>query len=293
MSYGHGRNSGIPRLRDYNQAKQWEADTKPIRGKSHKPLGHRRSNRTYQIRMDNDVVVCRLYRTDVIKFYPTGEVHIKTEGWNSQSTVSFIGEVLGLNAGVRDYKTVILLGAGKFVVGYTDADAMRVKRDERGVYQLTSEVKPYIVHSIDRKAMNQVRKVYVDFIQYMQGIVKLRADEHGKMMLTDADFGAFGLLESLYLPHSIKRNAQTIMDLVQHDGLDTNNDYKAVMLLALCSGVTQYFYKSNPISKMVCDLAGMTKAFNEVLIMLHRDTVLRAVELPIGTIKADTYAWAF
>lgn len=64
---------------------------KPIRGRDEdvRPIGQRR--RTWErIEMDGDVVACRLYNTQCVRYYPDGRIGVRTSGWSTPLTADFI-----------------------------------------------------------------------------------------------------------------------------------------------------------------------------------------------------------
>ena len=71
--------------------KKWE-DTKPIRGRAEvvKPINQRRRTwETIEKRVD-DVYACRLYHTDVVKYYPDGSIEFTAEQWSTPLSAEFM-----------------------------------------------------------------------------------------------------------------------------------------------------------------------------------------------------------
>lgn len=75
----------------YEHYKKMFHDTKPIRGRDEdvRPIGNRRRD-WERIEMDGDVVACRLYQTQVVRYYPDGRVGVKCDGWGTPLTAEFI-----------------------------------------------------------------------------------------------------------------------------------------------------------------------------------------------------------
>jgi hypothetical protein len=71
--------------------KKWE-DTKPIRGRAEvvKPISQRR--RTWETieKLSEDVYACRLYHTDVVKYYPDGSIGFTAEQWSTPLSAEFM-----------------------------------------------------------------------------------------------------------------------------------------------------------------------------------------------------------
>jgi len=131
----------------------------------------------FQIRKtDEGIVVCRCYQTDVVAFHPDGVVNIKTDGWDSQTTANFIKDVLGIGAMISDRDVQLCIDNGYYRV----KDGIKIKRRDTlgsaGSYEVIN-CQPHVTHSIDRKAMNQLRKKVQGFRTYLAGVVKLRGGE--------------------------------------------------------------------------------------------------------------------
>jgi hypothetical protein len=71
--------------------KQWE-QIKPIRGRTEvvKPISQRR--RTWETieKLSEDVYACRLYNTDVVKYYPDGSIGFTAEQWSTPLSAEFM-----------------------------------------------------------------------------------------------------------------------------------------------------------------------------------------------------------
>ena len=63
---------------------------KPIRGRAEdvRPIGERRRD-WERVEMDGDVVACRLYNTQVVRYYPDGRIGLRCGGWSSPLTADF------------------------------------------------------------------------------------------------------------------------------------------------------------------------------------------------------------
>lgn len=77
----------------YHEYKALHDSIKPIRGRSEevRPIGDRRRDHE-RIEMDGDVVACRLYNTQVVRYYPDGTIGLQCGGWDSPLTADFIHE---------------------------------------------------------------------------------------------------------------------------------------------------------------------------------------------------------
>ena len=75
----------------YQDYKNLHDSIKPIRGRAVdvRPIAERRRD-WETIRMDGDVVACRLHNTDVVRYYPDGKIGLQCNGWQTPSTADFI-----------------------------------------------------------------------------------------------------------------------------------------------------------------------------------------------------------
>lgn len=75
----------------YQDYKNLYDNTKPIRGRAEdvRPIGQRRRD-WERIEMDGDVVACRLYNTQVVRYYPDGRIGLRCDSWSTPLTADFI-----------------------------------------------------------------------------------------------------------------------------------------------------------------------------------------------------------
>ena len=75
----------------YQDYKNLHDSIKPIRGRAEevRPIGERRRDHEC-IEMDGDVVACRLYNTQVVRYYPDGRIGVGCDSWQSPLTAEFI-----------------------------------------------------------------------------------------------------------------------------------------------------------------------------------------------------------
>lgn len=291
--YGHYRNTGIPRLHDYASALERFKNTKPIRGRTDisrpmYPLGHRNKVDSFwmqhcQLTQD---VECMLYRTPVVTFKANGEVHIKSDGWNSISTSNFICEVLGgVSAYIYDHNLCVHIwnenGAEQYRVPNEGTLVLR----KEGRWQYVSGAPNNVIHTMNRKAVNAVRKTYADFKQYAISMIKLR---EGRF---DADeFGA--AFDKEQVPnlkwnwaHKEAANWFAKVKGWMADQSDNKHEsyYKALLVLARTNGMWNAYLSSD----------NFDEGFRWLTTGLHRDEVLVAEVLPTGVVKKDNYGQYF
>lgn len=75
----------------YQDFKNLYDSIKPIRGRAEdtRPIGARRKDWEL-VEMDGDVVACRLYKTQCVRYYPDGRIGLQADGWHSVTTAEFI-----------------------------------------------------------------------------------------------------------------------------------------------------------------------------------------------------------
>ncbi len=184
MAY-HIDSSVLPRIHGYNHAREMFNNITPIRGgdQSVRRIG-RRSDATkwlrHEIRDGVDVYVAGFHRSNIIEYHPT-HYELSMCGWNSQSTQMFIHAITGkgcyaikLNEFVpRGFRADI--NADATYNGY----AIRANGDYKFDYdnkplQAMPQLKKY---RVNRKRMNEVRKVAKPFYEYIDAMHNLAPEQ--------------------------------------------------------------------------------------------------------------------
>jgi hypothetical protein len=295
MSYGHGRNTGIPYLRNYNEALAKFESTKPIRGGGANggriALGHRhRVAEFYMTKTDKGAVECMCYRTPVVTFHPDGNIELRSGGWSSTTTAQFIEDVLPVSCRVNQSSLVVGFNGGFYrfrgeglMLGWVNGRLSPLN------------VEPDHVYRVNRKEANNVRKKYAEFIKFFTGMTKLRGED----VITDEEFiRMFGADESrgghttkAQMPSDIalrnKEQVESMFAMMESD--DHEMRYKACLLIIKQFGKRHYWqnmgYSITPES--------VRKALNDLVFARHKDVVFDVVEVPLGTIKKDSWSHLF
>ena len=284
-------NSGITQLTNYEQARKHYEAVVPIRGYGSnagtKPLGMRNKPQ-FQIVMDtSDAVSCRLYKTDVITFRPDGFIRFRTDRYNTSTTANFIAQVLGTPCSKFDNRLILAVNGGAYTV-----NEMLVLRSEGGAYKVW-RCEPDVVHTIDRKAMNAVRKEMGEFINYVSGVMKMQEGKIDKDEYNEGMKPLVGIhpISSKHAPslaveswsHSHTQTSVLIdkfMGLVRSG--DAGNWYLSFLWLvhssrhSWSSQVTRYVYNE------------VMDTLNDILIAANPH-VLKAVKVDAGMVKVDRY----
>jgi hypothetical protein len=163
----------VPRVRTYAEAKKILTTTKPIRGTTTIPLGDRRDHHQYSIRIQgNQDIELVCYRTPAVTFHPDDSITIRNGGWSSVSTHQFIQQITGIPANGRGMYSVLSLKDSKVAISGNET-ASFVRRDGNW-HCVSSHIHPSF--RINRKAANNVRAKYRDFMNYIKGFAKLRGE---------------------------------------------------------------------------------------------------------------------
>lgn len=177
--YGRLKSTGIPSLRDHKEALNHWNQIKPIRGraKDERPIGDRRKNYMQIFQDTAGNMVCKLYDTHVVTFYPDNKVRLRVPAqWRTNTTATFIGDVLGWHrvcTGVYDHDVCLRIRGD-------DARDIRVGEDTMlevahdGSFKLVSNDNVGVVLLVDRTKMNALRKSVAPFMKFATGAIKLR-----------------------------------------------------------------------------------------------------------------------
>jgi len=315
---GYATVMNVPRIADYTTALKWHNDTKPIRGRSPelRPLGNRKDCDTYSIRKSGDNVELVLYKTPVVTFKPNGNVELRTAGWSTVSTRQFIRQVLGIPTHGEIKESIVTIGGHKHILP-SEGECMTVRMGDNG-WCLASATKPNFDWHMNRKAANNVRARYGEFIFYLNNMMKLRKDvEYGTITSDYAEYvSAFGEVEKknywgddtykcvdLDIFSNLRHKSAPSWGRYEAGDYDTANKaflklitskshedfYKAslVLLLNASGGQMQLLSKSHRIISTAA--ANVTKTLNEVLYKWHSDEVFDRVVMPVGKLPKGKY----
>ena len=306
---GYRTVNNVPTILTHAQAKRIFEKIKPIRGRDIRPLGARRDADTYHIRMNGDDVECVLYKTPVITFHTDDTITIKTDGWNSVSTRQFIWAITGCNCWGSRGKTVLRVGALKYVM----SEQMKMKYKENGngstVWEVLTTEEQYDWR-IDRQKAKEVRAKYKEFNTYLSGVIKLRTTTVQDQLCIESSVDELyeGLSLTLYADprggESINTDAFRLVDdknksahakfmyLIGASGegkADKTDDYhKAMLMLIGRCGIADYWHLSLGRKITVYPRVLIDKAY-ECMYKYHSDEVFTKVKLPVGKVPSRRY----
>ena len=294
MSYGYSRNTGIPYIRDYNEAQTKMDNTKPIRGGGANggriALGHRHRVAEFYMGKNEGKIECICYRTAVVTFHPDGNIELRSGGWSSTTTAQFIEDVLPISCRIIQSSLVVGLPSGEYRIG----KGLMLKRDEHGCLVPTN-VEPEYVYRVKRKESNRIKKQYTEFTKYFMGMVKVREDGMAKY---DEYINAFGKDEQFKqqearpnLPTDIalrdKGQVEGLFAMIESDNYEVR--YKAMLLIMKQFG-KRHYWKENGYS---ITTESVKNAMNNLIFARHKEEVFELVEVPLGTINKDSWSHLF
>lgn len=288
MGYGlSGR--GITKLRNYEQALEWYNNTPPIKGSGInagiRPLGDRNKPTMQLVKGEHDEgefneIKCRLYRTDVIIFYPNGSIVIDVRGHHTITTATFISHVLHERCRKEGRRLIMDIGHAQ----YSLERPLQLRHTPEGRL-VPVNVKSSYVHKINRKAMNAVRKEVAEFKKFYTDMLLIREN-----MLTDEE-RAEHIHHNPLTIHSWGESVEdkrtridTFMEMIK--GENKGNWYLPALWLAF-SGTAERYYIDGERGVKIKASASL-HLLDELLMAAHPH-VLDKVEVPAGTLLVDRY----
>jgi hypothetical protein len=252
-------------LHNYAAALAHHDSITPVRNSNCRPIAER-TKQHFDIRKHGEAVIVRLYTTDIITYTPDNRVTLNVGGHNTVSTRAAIRAVAGVDiqgtnpAWVQDYDH-------KY---YPYKVNMQLEVQGYRALKIIDPIYP-VIHTLNKKAMNVLRKDHAPFIQHLSGFIKL-VGETG----FDKD-----MLEGV--PWTMPN--QTILSLAK----GTHVQMHEAALFIACS------VKKNPryyIPNITVRLKDALACFDRHLIRAHKDTVLTRSTVTDGSMVKDRYAWA-
>lgn len=171
----------LPRIWGYNDAKRWFETIKPIRGgdQSIRRLAKRNDETKWikhEIRDGIDVYIAGFHHSNIIEYYPTHYV-LSMRGWNSLSTMIFIRAITGNDCnGITPSKYIPSgfradMNADVMYNGYPMRSSGEYKfdYDDKPMQEMPALHK----YKVNRKRMNEVRKMAKPFYEYVDSMANL------------------------------------------------------------------------------------------------------------------------
>lgn len=160
----------------YEQYKNLYDSIIPIRGRAveARPICERRRDWEL-IEMDKDVVACRLYDTQVVRYYPDGRIGVQCGGWQTPSTADFIHIHSPWHCFKRNGKLWVMAAnrEGKHMHYPLPKEGELIfKPTEHGQWEPVSEV---VVQKrvVNREKAKDARAPYQPFLQWAKTFMQL------------------------------------------------------------------------------------------------------------------------
>jgi len=291
MYYGFGNCAGLPAIDSYQDAKAHFEKVNPIRGRANtvKPLGRNRRYTWYLI-VENTIAnqaenseyktyACELYGTKCVEYYPNGDIVLRNGGWQTPTSFAFIGY------SIRDLGRMISVsGKWYFINKHNEhilfRNELHLVKGEDGDYRAKTELQEFR-HSVNRKAMNAIRKKYSVFINY--GKTMLAMDN--KIDALELENGMLGLENYHCVPYNAYHNNMAranrnkvfaFLDEQRETG-DLDLLYNLARYIAVSGG--RHSYRDNMYR---CEPMEYLKHFDELSKFQFRESVFHAQPVEIG-----------
>lgn len=300
MALSYSTLGAFPRLLNYAEASKYEERIKPIRGRPDviKPLGkrnqpYRRIHRTEE----GDIQIIMWGDTPMITYCENGDVLIRPCHWQSQRAVetemlhrllcvrgdSFDGNLWIYNRETGHYRPML-----------TEGDTV-LRESKNGCGLVPVNLPMPVVHKVNRKGTNAVRRRYQAFIDYAKGMDQL-----------DIRMDLDGIREALNQPEAAwpKPPVAPPGNWWGKDTLTPAMELSRLMLsespadhfLAYLCFTNPYTFNENSWAykrDKGIKLAPVTQeAMNKVLFRVHYSECLKLEQVDSGKLVKDAYKWA-
>ncbi len=173
-----GSYTDIPALRTYARALEHHDLIKPIRGTNLRPIiaspNGRRRKHMQIIKQRDGSVACRLYDTDVLTYYPDGEIHFTNGGYATTMTHQFATALLWNSYGCyfssHKCQTTATVRSKTVVIG--DCEVLKLRYDKDMGFDFIDPPKMHAYY-LKRAPMGMRRKEIEPFTKYVLALAKL------------------------------------------------------------------------------------------------------------------------
>jgi hypothetical protein len=291
MIYGFGNCARLPAIDGYQEAKAHFEKVNPIRGRANtvKPLGRNRRFTWYLItesiianqseNSEYKTYACELYGTRCVEYYPNGDIILRNGGWQTPTSFAFIGySINGLG------RMLSVSGKWYFINKHNEhfvfKNELHLVKGEDGDYRAKTQLQEFR-HSVNRKAMNAIRKKYSVFINY--GRTMLAMDN--KVDALELEKGVLGMENYHCLPYNpyqngmAKHNRNRLFELLdeQRESGDLDLLYNLARWVSVSAG--RHSYRDN---KYRCEPMEFRRQVDELIKFQFRDAVFHSQPVEIG-----------
>jgi hypothetical protein len=285
----------IPVLRSYERALEHFEKVAPYKRGSVKGLKPIGANRRYQQCLidkveGTEVVMAVLYKSDLVAFYPNGQVHVSLCKYDSSTTRGFIEAVTGYPCFTRSRSTYLSVG-GKDYAFHDEVTPLIIADG------VVVNPKQELIYKINRKAMNEKREEFAPFLNYVRDMGAVMD------MIKDSEIHPSVKARALVLPTSAVRyyhgNERPLEGLklflydVKHACVTNNLEEFYIKFQQLAMSALRYdYYRQGYRGELAREGFAaigkpMVEFFDEVLKYLYKNDLFVTELAPIGSSKAN------
>ena len=306
--WGYGNSARIEAIGNYAEAKERFDNTIPIRGNEGcHPLGRNRRYTQFEIEKnmravhseDNPLGVweqtysATCYRKELVEWRPNGEVLLSVGRWGGVTEMATINYVLrdkGIELESVNGKLYVNTKTGAYYLGREEGRTLQMQPQPQSpqvnvgwlTYTPKNPVQEY-KYSANRKALNQVKRRYKPFIEYMSNMLAI--DGHLAPHPDKWDRNAYTLLAFQHWARAEatlnrKKFFNTLDGFVKDNGADLELAYNLANYFGHCMSRYSSHY----------DKAQFLRDFYTILKVQFADEVFTATPVPIGTAFYDPNA---
>jgi len=264
----------FPRFWGYSDALAYCKKTTPVRTDGRIPLAYRRQQQ-YTIRtgvIDGvNVVLCKMYTTDIATFFEDGRLLLDHGAWPSRSTADVVSALVhGIQVRHFDNGLVVRCEGGEF--RFAESELML---EGEGNWTPIDPPKTYVTR-IDRAKLNEVAKQYKPFRTELLNWFKLVGTDHATPTYPSKEqYVAFALSEQAADRHELclqiltaTRSSRSLY------GAPELNSYG-------------YMYPKYLGQELFNTAARISAFLRKVILKNHSEEVCYREELPYGVVKKD------
>ena len=268
-------------LPNYAAAVAHHDSIKPIRGSDCRPMAER-TKRRFNIRKENGNILVRLHSTDIVTYTPDNRVTLNMSRWATTSTRAAIYAVTAVwtHGGIPVW---IQRGSTHHVF----KNGCQFDMSEYRSPKIIDPIYP-VIHTLNRKAMNTLRKNYAPFITHLKGFIKL-VGEGGftdGMMLDVAVIPWGGASAMLALARG---TPVQMLELARGTHVQMHEAAGIIVRRVRTYGLVQ---DTSTRYGHIVRLKDALAEFDKRLIIVHADEVLTRSTVTDGRKVKDRYAWA-
>lgn len=257
-------------LPNYAAAVAHHDSIKPIRGSDCRPMAER-TKRHFNIRKENGNILVRLHSTDIVTYTPDNRVTLNMSRWTTTSTRAAIYAVTAVWTRGSD-PVWIQRGSTHHVF----KNGCQFDMSEYRSPKIIDPIYP-VIHTLNRKLMNTLRKNYAPFITHLKGFIKLVGE------------GGFteGMMSGVaVIPWG---GESAMLELARGTHVQMHEAARSIVSRARTYGLVQ---DTSTRYGHIVRLKDALAEFDKRLIIAHADEVLTRSTVTDGRKVKDRYAWA-